>query len=135
MIGFAIEAFNLERTARGLLNASRVIDKDLRANVRKAGLLVRRQMKQEAPVRRGSLRKSITMAIRKVSGGTFDVEVGPEKRRRGSHGHLVERGTTARTWRSGKSTGRMPANPFVQRTADGTAEQVFSILGETGKAI
>lgn len=47
------------------------------------------------------------------------------------HAHLVEFGTAPRFHKSGKSVGRMPANPFVRPAWDGTAEAALGTIKTT----
>lgn len=50
--------------------------------------------------------------------------VGPKE----PHAHLVEFGTVERFHRSGKSVGRMPAQPFMRPAWDGNREAVLATL-------
>lgn len=93
---------SLERKA-----ARRAISKGLRA----AATPLVKSARQQTPVGTGNLRKSLTKKIKNYQGVQL-VVIGPGFPA-GAHGHLVERGTAARYRKSGASSGRMPARPFL----------------------
>jgi HK97 gp10 family phage protein len=70
--------------------------------LREAGEIVRQAIKQEAPQRTGTLKKSIETSGVKTKDGVKHVEVGPDKE--GWYGKFVEFGTV-----------KMKANPFMAR--------------------
>lgn len=82
----------------------------------KAARFMRSNIQTEAPVGpTGNLRRSVvakkfshSLKDRPAAFCAIDYRTGP-------HAHLVEYGTSARAWKSGKSTGIMPANPFFTR--------------------
>lgn len=63
----------------------------------------------------GNLAASIRTRIGSKDGGKLTVAVIGPSFGRAPHRHLVIRGTKERFQKSGKSVGRMPANPFVDR--------------------
>ena len=82
-----------------------------------AARIAKRRVQAEAPIgqtgnlRRGVVAKKFNYQInnRPAAFCAMDYKIAP-------HAHLVEYGTPdERHWRSGKSTGQMPANPFFKR--------------------
>jgi hypothetical protein len=51
------------------------------------------------------------------------------------YGHLVEFGSRARAWKSGKSTGSMPAHPFMIPAAESERANYLTRCHEAGAAI
>ena len=54
-------------------------------------------------------------------------------RRRAPHAHLVALGTKKRFWKSGKSTGKMPANKAVARAYRAAAPKAKQVMIQTVK--
>lgn len=94
---------------------SRQSAKALKAAVRKGGQFLKPKMKPEAPKASGMLRRKVGSRVKKSRGKDgFYAAV----RSFAPHHHLVVAGTRDRFTRSGAFRGRMPANPYVDRTAD-----------------
>ena len=55
------------------------------------------------------------------------------KGRRAPHSHLVALGTVQRFHKSGKSTGMMPANPFVKFASTGAESSVKNMMRERAR--
>ena len=89
--------------------------KALKAAVRKGGQFLKGKMKPEAPKASGMLRKKVGSRVKKSRGRDgFYAAV----RSFAPHHHLVVAGTRDRFTKSGAFRGRMPANSYVDRTAD-----------------
>ncbi|MDR1354761.1 MAG: hypothetical protein LBJ43_00545 [Propionibacteriaceae bacterium] len=67
-------------------------------------------MRYEAPVRSGGLRDSVSYNMTRAASSAV---IGA----RAPHSSIVEGGTSMRKNRNGASRGRMPPNPFVERTS------------------
>ena len=83
----------------------------------------RDKARQRAPVgATGNLRRSIKSRRRRGKPGWAESEVYADrsggKTGLGYHWHLVEFGTGPRTTKGGKSTGSMPAQPFITPTVE-----------------
>ena len=94
------------------------------AGFRKAGKPLVKAAKANTPIKTGKLQKSIgTMAIpREIA-----ILVGAKKPK-GSHGHLIESGTTERFRKSGGSTGKVKATNFFEQAYDSTSKEVFDTI-------
>jgi len=126
-------AKELERALNELPKATR--KSVLRAALRKAAVPVVNDARRMAP--RGDepgyrMADSITVgAISKrqsrgdAAGGVV-VGIGPTSNHR--HAHLVEFGTGERISKTGKSSGRMPARPFLRPAWDANRARVFKAL-------
>lgn len=94
---------------------------------RKAAKPLVEAAKANAPVRRGTLQKSIgTMAMPT----DISIIVGAMKRNKGWHGHLVESGTVERyrKTKKGASTGKMPGTKFFENAYNATEKQIFDTI-------
>lgn len=88
----------------------------IRKALKAASAVILKRAKQLAPKRTGGLRRALAVSrgrrLKRYPDGGFLAVVGPAWFG-GQHGHLVERGTTARKFK-GASRGRMPAQPFLK---------------------
>lgn len=85
--------------------------------LREAGEIVRQAIKQEAPQRTGTLKKSIETSGVKTKDGVKHVEVGPDKE--GWYGKFVEFGTV-----------KMKANPFMARGYENSKDWAVDKIAE-----
>jgi HK97 gp10 family phage protein len=85
--------------------------------LREAGEIVRQAIKQEAPQRTGTLKKSIETSGVKTKDGVKHVEVGPDKE--GWYGKFVEFGTV-----------KMKANPFMARGYENSKDREVDKIAE-----
>jgi HK97 gp10 family phage protein len=85
--------------------------------LREAGEIVRQAIKQEAPQRTGTLKKSIETSGIKTKDGVKHVEVGPDKE--GWYGKFVEFGTV-----------KMKANPFMARGYENSKDRAVDKIAE-----
>jgi HK97 gp10 family phage protein len=85
--------------------------------LREAGEIVRQAIKQEAPQRTGTLKKSIETSGVKTKDGVKHVEVGPDKE--GWYGKFVEFGTV-----------KMKANPFMARDYENSKDRAVDKIAE-----
>lgn len=85
--------------------------------LREAGEVVKEAIKQEAPRRTGTLKKSIETSRVKTKGIAKHVEVGPGKE--GYYGKFVEFGTV-----------KMRANPFMARGYENSKDKVVDKIAE-----
>lgn len=85
--------------------------------LREAGEIVRQAIKQEAPQRTGTLKKSIETSGVKTKDGVKHVEVGPDKE--GWYGKFVEFGTV-----------KMKANPFMARGYENSKDRAVDKIAE-----
>lgn len=85
--------------------------------LREAGEIVRQAIKQEAPQRTGTLKKSIETSGVKTKDGVKHVEVGPDKE--GWYGEFVEFGTV-----------KMKANPFMARGYENSKDRAVDKIAE-----
>ena len=91
----------------------------LQKATKKAGTFLARKARPEAPRKSGRLRKSVTTrAAKRDKPGSYVTARAP-------HRHLVQLGTRDRFNKSGAFRGRMPANPFIARTADNWGDQAL----------
>lgn len=100
--------------------------KYMRQALTKAATPLLRRAKELVPKDEGKLKRSLRKKIRVNPKKTYGI-VGAEYSI-APHQHLVERGTVARTHKSGKSTGVMPARPFMRPAWMATRRVVASIL-------
>lgn len=96
--------------------------------VTKGATVIRKEVRKQTPVGpTGNLKKSVASVIRKYGQDRFVAVIGhswPE----GAHAHLIEYGTQLRSTKSGKSTGRVPPNPFMRRSLNATAEAALEVV-------
>ncbi len=85
--------------------------------LREAGEIVKEAIKQEAPHKTGTLKKSIEASGVKTKDGMKHVEVGPGKE--GWYGRFVEFGTV-----------KMRANPFMARGYENSKDKVVDKIAE-----
>ena len=85
--------------------------------LREAGEIVRQAIKQEAPQRTGTLKKSIETSGVKTKDGVKHVEVGPDKE--GWYGKFVEFGTV-----------KMKAKPFMARGYENSKDRAVDKIAE-----
>jgi HK97 gp10 family phage protein len=97
--------------------------------IRKGAFPIKREMKARAPEKSELLKKSIIIrkASKRVSRDAA-VGIGPSKD--APHGHLVEFGTEPRRHKSGKSTGQMPAHPFMRTAFDAKKDEAQERMGK-----
>lgn len=112
---------------------AKVAKKIMRPAIRKASKPLAAECKATAPVGpTGNLKASFKVRAMKMRGRRRKNSVGIVITSPGSgkapHAHLVEKGTKPRRTKSGKSTGTMPENPFMQRTAEKTFPTVVQIF-------
>lgn len=88
-----------------------------------AALIVKNNIKGEAPKADGALKRSVVIRRKKYSMLVWtDKVIAP-------HAHLVEFGTGPRFHKStGKYVGEMPANPFFARGRNKSRSQVAAVL-------
>ena len=85
--------------------------------LREVGEVVKEAIKQEAPQRTGTLKKSIETSGVKTKDGVKHVEVGPDKE--GWYGKFVEFGTV-----------KMKANPFMARGYENSKDRAVDKIAE-----
>ncbi|MCM3761037.1 HK97 gp10 family phage protein [Alkalihalobacillus oceani] len=81
--------------------------------LREAGDVIKSAIESEAPIRSGTLKKSITVSRVKTTGDQKRVEIGPDKD--GWYGKFVEFGTV-----------KMKANPFMARGYETSKSQAMA---------
>lgn len=102
---------NVEVTLRKMIQYSIDKEKQVDAIVKKYAKEVAARAKANAPVgKTGNLKASIRPKYFTRQGPAATVF---PRGKKGQHRHLVEYGTGRRTQKSGRSTGAMPAKPFV----------------------
>jgi len=80
-----------------------------------ASKIVRRRVQANAPLGpTGNLRRSVVAKKFNYQLNNKPAAFCAIDRRIAPHAHLVEYGTAERHWKSGKSTGHMPAKPFFK---------------------
>jgi HK97 gp10 family phage protein len=82
----------------------------------------------------GNLKKSIRARLLKQYAGHPAAGAGVD-RKKASHAHLVEFGTVQRHQKSGKSTGTMPAKPFLRPAWDSNKERITRKVIENIKGL
>ena len=121
----------------------------VRKMVNKASTIYVKDARRRAPRgKTGNLRSGLVKRIKSYNGGAFILAVMGNKVGHGGaqHAHLVEAGTKQRFWTGrrarkrgqisatkGKSTGIMPANPFMRPAFDATRGQMMSKMVEVGR--
>ncbi len=106
----------------------------LRKGTRAASTPIMGKIRAATPVGpTGGLEKSIGRKFKFYRRSTTDVAVigpriGTNKKFKGFIGWIVEFGTKLRSTKAGKSTGRMPPNPFAKKAA----ESIFAKAGQAG---
>lgn len=90
------------------------------------GVVIRDRARALCPVKRGRLRKAIIVLRRRGRPEYDHVAVGIDYRK-ASHGHLVEFGTGPRV-SNGRSTGQMPARPFMRPAFESSKEEVVAAI-------
>lgn len=152
MTSMRINVFGMQELLRKLQTMGLDRD-DVMPSLKAAMVPVQKACQTEVPENEGLLKKSIKVVA--LKGEPPTVTVRPEYRTRmgkdgaassaGQHAHLVEFGTKAarpatksgrgRVWHNGeqfvtiRSTGVMPANPFMQRgwqRGQGTAQRILA---------
>lgn len=122
MIAVSIRVTGDRRLQQSLLAASGRFDRETIGVLRRAAVKVRRRQKELAPRNEGDLRKSITYRIR----GTRNrrtAEIGPK---------LAEKYPMYQE----VGTAHMAANPYVQPSLDGMADELADGLdGLVGKVL
>lgn len=97
----------------------------------KAGTHIVKDARRRVPVDEGTLKKSIGKRLKKYPGGVAVLIIGPRIKMgkwAGQHGWLVEYGSGPRDTSSGKSTGTMPAQPFMRPAFDTQMRNVLSTI-------
>ena len=96
--------------------------------VTQGGEIVEREAKARAPVRKGTLRDSITTVKLKSTNKLAKVGVswrkGKASRTAAFYGIMIEKGTKPRRTKAGVRTGTGPARPFLIPAFDSKREQV-----------
>lgn len=88
--------------------------------LKEAGDIVKNSITNEAPIRSGKLKMSISVSRVKTKGGFKQVEVGPDKE--GWYGKFVEFGTV-----------KMKANPFMARGYENSKGEAMSTIEKSIK--
>ncbi|MFB3788470.1 MAG: HK97-gp10 family putative phage morphogenesis protein [bacterium] len=91
------------------------------------GVVIRARARELCPVKTGRLRKAIQVKRHRGTPETTHVSVGIDYRKV-RYGHLVEFGSPGRETKSGKSTGPMPAQPFMRPAFEATKEEVTNAI-------
>lgn len=97
----------------------------------KAATHIVKDARRRVPVDTGTLKKSIGKKLKKYPSGIAVVIVGPRikiGKWAGQHGWLVEHGSGPRETSSGKSTGTMPAQPFMRPAFDSQLAKVLATI-------
>ena len=123
MMRINISKTDMKRIRSGFSDMKASVRRKALSDMRRAALPVKKQMKEEAPERTKTLRKSVFTTSKKFGRDLYDVRVGPRTRggtNEGWYSHFVELGTAD----GGKgATGKgQKANPFIQRTFEKTAD-------------
>lgn len=123
MIDITVE--NIEQTLRKMALYSVEKEKEIDAVTKKYAKEVAKRAKANAPVgKTGNLKGSIrTKYFRKLGPSATVFPRG----RKGAHRHLVEYGTNVRRQKkSGRSTGKMPAKPFMKPAHESVVGQYLA---------
>ncbi len=134
----AIQFVGLDALVRELRRENRKRPGAMKRRGLEAGRLVQKAMKANVRKRSGKTARAITLTVKERPGLTtqVDVEIGPDNRRGGQAGHLIERGTVPRRQEStGRFTGEMPERPFVALAVQQTSRQVEDLLGRALKVV
>lgn len=123
---FELEVTGIEETRDALFQLESAMRTDIASRAMRAAVTVfEGPMRAAAP---GALSRNIMAEVRSYQGGLSTVGVvGPTVAVSGM-AHIVHYGTAERHHKSGKSTGRMPANPFVERTFISYQSRALSVL-------
>lgn len=79
----------------------------------------------------GNYRRSIVSRVTVRAGGNVVVGLAGPSWPLGPHAHLIEYGTKERRTRTGKSTGKMPAFPYVFQTFRANQDRALSVIHST----
>ena len=110
--------------------ADRDAKRTMQKATKKAATFLAQKARLAAPRRTGRLRKSVTARAAKRD------RPGAYVSARAPHRHLVQLGTDVRRSGSHGGGGRMPANPFISRTADRYGDQALDVAErEIAKAL
>ncbi len=123
---FELEVTGIDETLNALFRLDAAVRTDISARaIRSAVTAFEGPMRAAAP---GALSQNILSEVRSYQGGLTTIGVvGPSLAVSGL-AHIVHDGTVERFHKSGKSTGRMPANPFVENTFVSHQSRAMSIL-------
>ena len=123
MMKINISQTDMKRIRAGFSDMKSAVRRKALADMRRAALPVKKQMKKEAPENTKTLRKSVATTSRKFGSDLYDVRVGPRTRGGSNeawYSHFVELGTA--DGGSGATGKGQKSNPFIQRTFEKTAD-------------
>lgn len=116
------EIKGLEQLISKLNNLPEKLEKKvIRAAVRKGAILVRDKAREKAPVKTGTLKKSIKIRSNKVANGIISFKIGPTNdKKKGTdvfYGRFIEFGTS-----------KMAAKPFMRPALDESETEVLNVV-------
>lgn len=131
--GRAVLERSLRKAAQPMLDAAKrnapVLDGDLerslkivRETVSDPGKAAFAQTMKDTGGDTGAARQALRAAYRAEGGAVSALVLGPDLSDGGSTAHIVEFGTGPRKTQDGKSTGAMPADPFLRPAWDAEAK-------------
>ncbi len=127
---FELEVTGIEETRDALFYLDAALRTDIaQRGMRAAVTVFEAPMRAAAPAgKTGALPRSILSEVHSYQEGLVTVGiVGPSVRMSGL-ATIVHEGTAERHHKSGKATGAMPANPFVERTLVSYQSRALSVL-------
>jgi len=114
------------------LGDAKAIKRALKKTIRAGASVLRREIRKRAPKKTGTLRKSIKVKPWSRTRNTLGFSVGPDMRV-APHAPLVEYGTGPRKQKStGRSTGQMPARPFMRPAYEAIKDEVVKAILDRG---
>lgn len=146
-MSYAIKVDNLDKIRSEFVKAPRVVAGQLEKGVKEAGAVILEKEKSEAPIKTGTLRRSIEMSYRPIgvtiypkSGYAYFVHFGT-----GLYGErramIVPKRAKMLAWKSGgkmifaKAVRGQKANAFVERTADQVGPKINRVFDNILKNI
>ncbi|WP_442765105.1 HK97-gp10 family putative phage morphogenesis protein [Sulfurospirillum cavolei] len=122
------EIKGLEQLISKLNNLPEKLEKKvIRAAVRKGAILVRDKAREKAPVKTGTLKKSIKIRSNKVANGIISFKIGPTNdKKKGTdvfYGRFIEFGTS-----------KMAAKPFMRPALDESETEVLNVVIDNVKS-
>lgn len=146
--GVFIKVDGLKELGRSLNKLGRSLrGKIVRKALKESGKPILAAAKANVPVDTGLLKKQLKIKMMKAKGGRLGVKVGTQakikknketgertKENAAQHAWIVEHGTAPRFTEDGKSTGTMPAQPFLRPAFDANKDLAVSIFKDTIKA-
>ena len=137
-IGILTSLTGDKRLNRKLAHLAKKGQKKVARSALSKGLsVIAKGIRKEAPVgKTKAVRKAIGKRLRKnkrtgIHEAKVGVNVAKKKGKQAPHGHLVAAGTAERQHKSGKSTGSVDPNPFVERGFRATQGKAMSTIKKT----